>query len=115
MTNLNITSGVWCCASSDTHDGWTAVWADSGYCGVKQVALIPTEFSEAVSNAKLMAEAGTVANECGRTPNQLLDERDELLACCKEFVRKVECGEARSKRSYAQMKAVIDKIENSEE
>ena len=78
MTNLNITSGVWCCASSDTHDGWTAVWADSGYRGVKQVALIPTEFSEAVSNAKLMAEA-------------------------------------RSKRSYAQMKAVIDKIENSEE
>jgi len=36
---------------------------------------------------------------------------DELLAACKEFVRKVECGEARSKRSYAQMKAAILKAE----
>ena len=35
----------------------------------------------------------------------------DLLAACREFVRKVECGEARSKRSYAQMKAAIDKAE----
>ena len=33
----------------------------------------------------------------------------DLLAACKEFVRKCECGEARSKRSYAQMKAAIAK------
>lgn len=33
----------------------------------------------------------------------------ELLAACMEFVRKCECGEARSKRSYAQMKAAINK------
>jgi len=35
------------------------------------------------------------------------NSHDELLAACKEFVRKVECGKARSKRSYAQMKAAI--------
>lgn len=33
----------------------------------------------------------------------------ELLAACKEFVRKVEDGEAKSTRSYRQMKAAIAK------
>ena len=42
---------------------------------------------------------------------QLFAAAPELLAACKEFVRKVECGEARSKRSYAQMKAAIAKAE----
>lgn len=37
-------------------------------------------------------------------------QRDELLAACEEFVRKCECGEARSVRSYAQMKAAITKV-----
>jgi hypothetical protein len=41
----------------------------------------------------------------------LIEAAPELLAACKEFVRKVECGEARSKRSYAQMKAAIAKAE----
>ena len=31
-----------------------------------------------------------------------------ILDACVEFVRKVENGEARSKRSYAQMKAAIE-------
>lgn len=39
----------------------------------------------------------------------LIAAAPELLECCMEFVRKVECGEARSKRSYAQMKAAIAK------
>ena len=38
----------------------------------------------------------------------------ELLEACKEFVRKVECGEARSTRSYAQMKAAIARAEGRE-
>lgn len=33
----------------------------------------------------------------------------ELLAACEEFVRKCDAGEARSVRSYAQMKAAIAK------
>ena len=32
-----------------------------------------------------------------------------LLLACQEFVRKVEAGEARSTRSYAEMKTAIDK------
>lgn len=33
----------------------------------------------------------------------------ELLGICKEFVRRVDCGEIRSKRTYARMKAAIEK------
>ena len=33
---------------------------------------------------------------------------NKLLQACEEFIRKVDCGEARSKRSYAQMKEAVD-------
>jgi len=36
-----------------------------------------------------------------------------LLAACEEFVRKVECGEAKSVRSYAQMKDAIAKAKGT--
>lgn len=35
--------------------------------------------NEREANAKLIAEAGTVANECGLSPRQLLDQRNMLL------------------------------------
>ncbi len=34
----------------------------------------------------------------------------QLYDACKEFVRKVECGEARSKKSYKQMKETLNLI-----
>lgn len=40
---------------------------------------------------------------------KLISAAPDLLAACEEFVRKVECGEAKSVRSYAQMKAAIAK------
>lgn len=36
-------------------------------------------------------------------------ENEALRAACEEFVRKVECGEARSVRSYKQMKEALEK------
>jgi len=41
----------------------------------------------------------------------LIAAAPDLLAACKEFVRKCDSGEARSKRSYAQMQAAIAKAE----
>lgn len=35
---------------------------------------------------------------------------EEMRAACEEFVRKVECGEARSKRSYAQIKSSLSHL-----
>jgi hypothetical protein len=39
----------------------------------------------------------------------LIAAAPDLLKACQEFVRKCDAGEARSKRSYQQMKAAIDK------
>ena len=58
-----------------------------------------------------------------RTQGELSDMKAEsliaaapdLLAACVEFVRKCECGEARSRRSYRQMKAAIAKAEGKAE
>jgi hypothetical protein len=44
----------------------------------------------------------------------IADAAPELLAACKEFVRKCECGEARSVRSYAQMRTAIALAERRE-
>lgn len=39
-----------------------------------------------------------------------INEYGALCLCedaCREFIRKVECGEARSRRSYARMKEAV--------
>ncbi len=45
---------------------------------------------------------------------RLIAAAPELLEACEEFVRKVECGEARSKRSYKQMTAAILKARHGQ-
>lgn len=45
---------------------------------------------------------------------QLIAAAPELLAACIEFVRKCDAGEAKSKRSYAQMSAAIAKATNQQ-
>lgn len=48
--------------------------------------------------------------DCVRVDDaRLIIAAPDLLAACEEFVRKCENGEARSTRSYAQMKAAIAK------
>lgn len=47
----------------------------------------------------------TIAN------GHLMAAAPDMYEACKEFVRKCECGEARSVRSYAQMKAALAKAE----
>ena len=44
-------------------------------------------------------------------PRNLQEAALDLYEACKEFVRKVECKQARSVRSYAQMKAAIAKAD----
>lgn len=44
------------------------------------------------------------------------DEHSALCLCeeaCREFIRKVECGEARSRRSYKQMKEAIELLDKA--
>jgi hypothetical protein len=58
----------------------------------------------------IIAEDSEIAAEIVRRVNAI----DDLLAACEEFVRKCECGEARSTRSYAQMKAAIAKAKGTD-
>lgn len=44
---------------------------------------------------------------------RLIAAAPALYDACAEFVRKVEAGEARSTRSYAQMKAALDAVAGS--
>lgn len=44
---------------------------------------------------------------------RLIAAAPDLLAACEEFVRKVDCGEAFSTRSYQQMKAAIAKAKGN--
>lgn len=51
---------------------------------------------ECLSNAKLIAEAGTVANETGKTPRQLVEENKELLEAlidAKELIKRDGYGD----------------------
>ena len=41
---------------------------------------------ESEANAKLIAEAGTVANETGYTPRQLANQKTELLEALKSII-----------------------------
>lgn len=42
-----------------------------------------------------------------------LTQRAELVEAAKEFIRKCDAGEARSKRSYAAFKAALNKLGES--
>ena len=108
MKELGITKGewVWDGDPSNYNPEEEAPWLVAGdrfenivICGEIKIAN--------KKDAELICDAGNTTQKCGLLPSELLRQRDELLAACKEFVRKVECGEARSVRSYAQMKAAI--------
>lgn len=53
--------------------------------------------NEAIANAKLFAEAGTVANETGLTPRQLAEQRAELLIALKGYMGAVDTMNAAMK------------------
>lgn len=64
---------------------------------------------ETEANAKLIVEAGNVANESGLTPRQLLEQRNEMLEALEWFVKRCEAEEVRSKKTYARFKEIIEK------
>ena len=56
-----------------------------------------------------MVTASGNVTERDKADARLIAAAPDLLAACQEFVRKVECGEAKSTRSYEQMKAAISR------
>ena len=84
---MNHTPGPWELGYSDL--GSQIISSADGYVAVVHYWSRPEQ--EMKANARLIAAS------------------PDLLEACEEFVRKVECGEAKSKRSYTQMKAAIAK------
>jgi hypothetical protein len=90
------TPGPWVCSQMES-GGWKIHPADNpGFkiCRIENAITYLMDFDEAAEpDARLIAAA------------------PDLLAACQEFVRKVEAGEARSTKSYEQMKAAIAKAD----
>lgn len=65
--------------------GATVLPSIGSTCTHEKICDLPTDMAgnekdaEVKANATLIAEAGTVATETGRSPRQLADERKELL------------------------------------
>jgi len=64
---------------------------------------------EATANARLIAEAGTVASECGLSPRELLAQRDELLGALEEIVGNWDQGFGASNKAEDMARATIAK------
>jgi hypothetical protein len=86
MSEMNITKGEWLVSKVndtlviDEHKNEISI----------TLGEYDEEYEKMEANAKLIAEAGTVANETGLTPRQLLEQRDELLFILKQMVSVVK-------------------------
>ncbi len=67
---------------------------------------------QAEANARLISEAGTVHHETGLTPQQMREQRDELLALLKVALTCIgECHSYRSHLHFKEEKQIKDALE----
>ena len=85
---LGITDGVWDISKSNNvfANGKVVFAHQSNFDDIQRQA-----------NAKLIADAGTTANKCGKLPSQLLQENEEMKAICNYLFEKVNKPVARHK------------------
>lgn len=96
---LNITKGVWKLSEGVFSSlDLIITTGDRENFGKAPICEIDVYFNgahgnEQQANANLIAEAGTVANECGLTPRQLLEQRNELVDVLDKLANGVTgCG-----------------------
>jgi hypothetical protein len=70
--------------------------------------------SEQEANAQLIAEAGTVTNETGKTPRELQKERDEVLAALRGLLDNRFVYENDHIIDLEKAKSIIAKIEGEQ-
>ncbi|MDG4721855.1 hypothetical protein [Thalassospira aquimaris] len=87
MSDLNITKGKAFVSLEDTFGSQPRVETDEKLiCCVGNGEDYLLTLDEWTENADLIAEAFNVANETGKTPRQLLEQRNDLLAACKAIM-----------------------------
>jgi hypothetical protein len=64
------------------------------------------------ANQLFIAEAGTVANQTGLMPSELLAQRDELVEKCKRLLNLLETGDYYNDVEMDAVKKLIAKVEN---
>lgn len=89
--NSKPTQGPWRVAPSSSYRG-SEINIDAGPNGTGGFICVAGHRGdlEAEANAALIAEAGTVLYETGLTPQQLREQRDELLAALKDALKLIE-------------------------
>ena len=78
----NITQGEW----ESERIGFHEITIHTDKMDICTVLGMDIDEDEFESNAQLIAEAGTVTNECKLTPRQLLQQRDKMLEALKKLV-----------------------------
>lgn len=79
------TKGQW--EVTNEHDALYVYSSSGDYIST---IVLSESIEEGEANAKLIAEAGTVASECGLTPRQLLEQRNELLKALELSARTID-------------------------
>lgn len=74
------TKGEWQPMSQNTHGEWIQT---DGIIPDLIARVNGASIEERFANAKLIADAGNTAIECGLLPSELLKHRNELLEACK--------------------------------
>lgn len=86
---LNISNGKWSREFDPEYPDKISIECDAGTDSRGFIALIDFG-NHQEANADFIIEAGTVANECGLTPRQLLEQNKQLLAALKVFAKCAE-------------------------
>jgi hypothetical protein len=74
----------------------------------------PRERPDTISDSATLAAHKIVIRRIYKSrPALNPDALADLYDACREFVRRCDCGEVRSRRSYAQMKAAVEKAETT--
>ena len=112
MSKLNVTPGEW--QVVDTHDdnGKIIIWdgdemAFAPVCDMGEIGEM--NYNRALSDAKLIADAGTTYNKCHKLPSELMQENEELREALQYFIDKVDNGYAKSKETYEKYKTLLTK------
>ena len=124
MKDPGTTKGEWyaCCLDKKPHfvfagDGEAVVCAisinDPNYAGYEML-MSDVSLLECQHNARLIQDAGNVAQECGLLPSELLKQRDELLEALKRLVYLHMCeqeGIGSGQPTFEQWMKAVEKAE----